>query len=197
MATSSTSTAASRPGFEMSHAVVVMGVSGCGKTALASGLAGQFGCRVVDADDLHAPEAVAKMRAGQSLVDSDRFPWLDRVGAVLSTAAAQRKDILVACSALRRVYRDRLRAACPEVRFFFLDGSREVIAARMAQRRDHYMPTSLLDSQLRTLERPGADEPDVLRLDIDQPLSVMLQKACTALSTSGSAATEPPLEPRA
>jgi gluconokinase len=181
----------------MADAVVVMGVCGCGKTALATALAGQLGWRAVDADDLHAPEAVAKMRAGQALVDADRFPWLDRVGALLAQAAAQRQGILVACSALRRVYRDRLRAACPGVRFVFLDGSRELIAARMARRRDHYMPASLLDSQLRTLERPGAEEPDVLHVDIDQPLNAVVQQVGTALRTSGHAVVEPPLEPRA
>jgi len=180
----------------MTRAVVVMGVCGCGKSAVASSLASQFGWRAVDADDLHSREAVAKMRAGQALVDADRFPWLDRVGAVLVEAAAESQGILVACSALRRIYRDRLRAACTGVRFVFLDGGRELIAARMAQRRDHYMPTSLLDSQLQTLERPGADEPDVLRLDIDQPLSALVQTACTALRTSGSSAVESPTEPR-
>jgi gluconokinase len=180
----------------MTRSVVVMGVCGCGKSAVATALAGQFGWRQVDADDLHAPEAVAKMRAGQALVDADRFPWLDRVGAVLAKAAADGQGILVACSALRRVYRDRLRAACPGVRFIFLDGSRELIAARMAQRQDHYMPTSLLDSQLRTLEPPGANEPDVLRIDIDQPLTAVAQQAGAALQPSESAAAESPTEPR-
>lgn len=174
-----------------------MGVSGCGKTAVATGLADRLGWRAVDADNLHSPEAVTKMRAGLSLVDADRFPWLDRVGAVLAEAAAQGQGVLVACSALRRVYRDRLRAACHGVNFIFLDGSRELIAERMAQRRDHYMPTSLLESQLLTLERPGADEPDVLHLRIDRPLSALVQQACTALRTSGSAAVGSPLEPRA
>jgi carbohydrate kinase (thermoresistant glucokinase family) len=168
----------------MADAVVVMGVSGCGKSALATALAGQLGWRAVDADDLHAPQAVAKMRAGQALVDADRLPWLDRVAAVLAEAAANRQGILVACSSLRRVYRDRLREGCPGVRFIFLDGSRELIAERMAQRRGHYMPTSLLDSQLRTLECPGADEPDVLHVDIDQPLNDVVRQAAAGLRTS-------------
>jgi gluconokinase len=180
----------------MARPVVVMGVSGCGKTALATGVADHFGWRAVDADDLHAPEAVAKMRAGQALVDADRFPWLDRVGAVLAKAAADGQGILVACSALRRVYRDRLRAACPGVRFVFLDGTRELIVARLAQRQDHYMPMSLLDSQLRTLEAPGANEPDALRIDIDQPLTAVVQQACAALQPSESAAAESTMKPR-
>ena len=181
----------------MTQAVVVMGVSGCGKSAVAAGMAQQLGWRAVDADDLHSPQAVAKMRAGQALNDDDRAPWLNRVGAVLaasstaasttaSTTASKAADtantgMLVACSALRRTYRDRLRAACPGLRFLFLEGERSVLAARMAQRPGHYMPASLLDSQLQTLERPGADEPDVLRLDIDQPLHTLVQQACTAV----------------
>lgn len=161
--------------------VVVMGVCGSGKTAVASQVASRLGWRAVDADDLHAPDAVAKMRAGQALTDTDRWPWLDRVGAVLATAAAQQQGVLVACSALRRVYRDRLRAACPGLRFVFLQGPRELIAQRMAARQGHYMPTSLLDSQLQTLEPPGNDEIDVLPLAIDSPLEALAQQVCAGL----------------
>ena len=199
MATSCTSMAASRLGCKVPHAVVVMGVSGCGKSAVAAGVANQLGWRAVDADDLHAPEAVAKMRAGQALTDDDRAPWLDRVGTVLAAASAAQSGALVACSALRRSYRDRLRAACPGVRFLFLDGDRADIAARMAQRSDHFMPGSLLDSQLRTLERPGPDEPDVLRLDILQPLDSLVQQACCALGcplrSAETSAAKPPKRP--
>lgn len=180
----------------MSRSVVVMGISGSGKSAVATGVARQLGWRVVDADDLHSPEAVAKMRAGQALVDADRLPWLDRVAAALAEAAAQAQGILVACSALRRGYRDRLRAGCPGVSFIFLDGSRELIAARMAQRRGHYMPPSLLDSQMQTLEPPGSDEPDVLHLRIDQPLTLLVQQTSALLLTTASAAAESPREPR-
>ena len=195
MATSCTLMAASLRGCEVTRAVVVMGVSGCGKSAVAAGVADRLGWRAVDADDLHAPEAVAKMRAGQALTNDDRAPWLDRVGGVLAAASAAQRGTLVACSALRRSYRDRLRAACPGVRFLFLDGDRADIAARMAQRSDHYMPSSLLDSQLRTLERPGPDEPDVLRLDILQPLDSLVQQACTALGSADTSAAKPPKEP--
>ncbi|MCF8160167.1 MAG: gluconokinase [Polaromonas sp.] len=165
----------------MPQIVVIMGVSGCGKSAVATGVARQFGWRAVDADDLHTPEAVAKMRAGQGLSDDDRAPWLDRVGALLAAGCAAQVGLLVACSALRRSYRDRLRTACPSVQFLFLDGDRAVIETRMAQRRDHYMPTSLLESQLRTLERPAPDETDVMRVNIDQPLDTLVQQACAAL----------------
>lgn len=175
----------------MIRAVVVMGVSGSGKTAVAIGLAEATGLRAVDADDLHSPEAVARMRAGHPLSDMDRFPWLDRVGAVLAESAASPQGVVMACSALRRVYRDRLRAACPGVRFLFLDGSRELIAARLSQRSGHYMPASLLDSQLQTLERPGADESDAQRVDIDQPLPTVLQCAAAAMHTTSSATLQP------
>jgi gluconokinase len=181
----------------MSQAAVVMGVSGCGKTTMANALAQQLGWRAVDADDLHSPQAVAKMRAGQALDDADRMPWLDRVGAVLAEAAASPQGVVVACSALRRAYRDRLRAASPGLRFVFLDGSREIIAQRMAGRLDHYMPTSLLDSQLRTLERPGTDEPDVFQVAIDQPLNTVVQSACAALQAPppAAAASSPETRP--
>lgn len=181
----------------MARSVVVMGVSGCGKTSVAQGLAAELGWGAVDADDLHTPQAVAKMRAGQALTDADRLPWLNRVGAVLADGAAQGQGVLVACSALRRAYRDRLRAACPGLRFIFLDGSRELIAERMAKRQDHYMPASLLDSQLQTLERPGADEPDVLHLQIDQPLGTLLLQASRALRQCASTPAATHLEPRA
>ncbi len=179
----------------MSCAVVIMGVSGCGKSAVAAGIAHRLGWRAVDADDLHAPEAVAKMRAGQALTDDDRAPWLDRVGGVLAAAHAMQAGTLVACSALRRSYRDRLRAVCPGLRFVFLDGDRAVLDARMALRLGHYMPTSLLESQLRTLERPGLDEPDVLRLDILPPLDTLVQQACMALLQADISADAPPKEP--
>jgi len=168
----------------MPLAVVVMGVSGCGKTSVVTVLAEQTGWRAVDADDLHTDQSVAKMRSGRALDDDDRFPWLDRIGMVLAESLRQGQGVLVACSALRRIYRDRLRAACPSVRFVFLDGGREIIAQRLASRKNHYMPTSLLDSQLRTLERPGSDEADVVSVDSNQSLGKVVQQALAALTAS-------------
>jgi carbohydrate kinase (thermoresistant glucokinase family) len=150
--------------------VVVMGVSGTGKSSVAAGLAQLFGLPWVDADDLHVPEAVARMRAGLPLSDEDRWPWLDRVGASLADCTAAPRGVVVACSALRRAYRDRLRAASPELQFVFLDGSPALVRQRMEQRTGHYMPPALLDSQLKTLERPDASEPDVLHADIAVPV---------------------------
>jgi gluconokinase len=163
--------------------VIVMGVSGTGKSTVAEGVARALGLACIEGDDLHSPANVEKMRQGTPLTDADRWPWLDRVGAALADAAAAPAGAVASCSALRRVYRDRLRAACPGLRFVFLDGCENLIAARMRQRSGHYMPTTLLTSQLQTLEHPGADEvaTDVTRLDIAQPAEALVQAAIAAL----------------
>lgn len=133
--------------------VVVMGVSGSGKTTVGALLAEVLGVPFVDGDSLHPQGNVAKMAAGIPLDDDDRTPWLDAVGAVLA-----RGSVVVACSALKRAYRDRLRVAAPNLELVFLDGSGELLAARMSHRPDHFMPALLLDSQLATLEPPAPDE---------------------------------------
>jgi gluconokinase len=135
------------------RSVVVMGVSGSGKTTVGERLAAALGLRFVDADDMHPAANVAKMTDGIPLTDTDRWPWLDAVGAVLAQG-----DVVVACSALRRSYRDRLRLAAPRVRVVYLQVDRDVLAERLAHRPGHFMPATLLDSQLETLEPPGADE---------------------------------------
>ena len=157
--------------------IVIMGVSGCGKSSVGEGLAARLGLSYRDGDDLHPPANVDKMRVGIPLTDADRWPWLDRVAQVLAADA----PVIVGCSALRRAYRDRLRAgAGGPVRFIHLAGSREVIAGRMAARTGHYMPTSLLDSQFAALEPPGPDE--ALALDIDQPLEAIITAAAEGLT---------------
>ena len=148
-----------------SRPVVVMGVSGSGKTTVGAALADALGLRFVDGDALHPAANVAKMAAGIPLDDADRAPWLDAVGAVLAAGS-----VVVACSALKRTYRDRLRAAAPDLELVFLDGSRELLASRMAARPGHFMPASLLDSQLATLEPPTADEHPVT-VDVAVPVS--------------------------
>jgi carbohydrate kinase (thermoresistant glucokinase family) len=163
------------------HAVVVMGVTGCGKSSVAAGIAAELGLACVDGDDLHDPASVAKMRAGLPLTDDDRGPWLDRIGARLARAAEAPGGVVIACSALRRDYRDRLRAAATDVRFIFLDGPHALILSRLERRTGHYMPVGLLDSQLRTLERPGADEPDVLTLEIAPLVATLVEQAVAAL----------------
>lgn len=153
----------------MTRRVVIMGVSGCGKSSVGAGLAARLGLNYRDGDDLHPPENVAKMRAGMPLTDADRWPWLDRVGQVLLAEA----PVIVGCSALKRAYRDRIRtAAGGPVTFVHLAGSQEVIAARMALRQGHYMPLSLLDSQFAALEPPAAAE--AITVSIDQPLEAIV-----------------------
>lgn len=160
----------------MTLRVVVMGVSGCGKSSVGEALGARLGVPYVDGDDLHPAENVVKMAAGVPLSDADRWPWLDRVAEVL----AERAPVIVGCSALRRAYRDRIRAgAGGAVRFVHLAGSREVIAARMAARTGHYMPASLLDSQFAALERPGADE--AVTVDVAAPVERIVDDILRAL----------------
>jgi len=125
-------------------ALVVMGVSGSGKSTVAAGIAEALGLAFVDGDGLHSPESVALMQAGTPLTDAERWPWLGRIAARLADAERDPPGLVVACSALRRAYRDRIRAGAPGVRFVFLDGPAELIRARMSGRRGHYMPESLL-----------------------------------------------------
>jgi gluconokinase len=151
--------------------LVVMGVSGSGKSTIASSVAATLGLHFVEGDALHSQASVERMRAGIPLTDGDRWPWLDRIGACLADADRWPRGVVAACSALKHSYRDRIRAAAPGVMFAFLDGIAGVIEARMATRTGHYMPASLLASQLQTLERPAADERDVMTVAIDQPAS--------------------------
>lgn len=142
--------------------IVLMGVAGCGKSSVGAELSDLLGLPYVDGDDLHPAANVEKMRAGVPLSDTDRWPWLAACAATLA-----RGDTILGCSALKRAYRDRLRAA-GDVTFVHLSGPRDLIAARMAQRSGHYMPLSLLDSQFAALEPPQADE-TALTVSIDQP----------------------------
>ncbi len=177
------------PGPDARLAVVVMGVSGCGKSHVGAGIAAALGVRFVDGDDLHTPHNVAKMRRGVALTDQDRWPWLDRIGARLADVSEAPAGLVVACSALRRDYRDRIRADVSVLHFIFLDGPAELIRQRMARRTGHYMPTGLLDSQLQTLERPGPDEPDVLRLPIQLSLERIVSDAVAALRLASARRT--------
>lgn len=146
-----------------------MGVSGSGKSTLGALLARDLGCPFLEGDDFHDARAVAKMRAGQPLDDDDRWPWLDRLGAAVGQTLATEGLVVAACSALRRSYRDRLRGAIDvPTRFLLLEADHDELLRRLTRRSGHYMPASLLDSQLATLESPGDDE-TVLRLDAAAP----------------------------
>jgi gluconokinase len=153
--------------------VIVMGVSGCGKTTFGEELADRLGQPFVEGDRLHPQANVAKMSAGIPLTDEDRWPWLDLVG----TALAAKGDAVGSCSALRRVYRDRLRrAAGPALRFVCLMLPRDELERRMRERSGHFMPPALLDSQLATFE-PPLEESDVLIVDGTLPVSQGVEQA--------------------
>ena len=145
----------------------VMGVSGSGKSTVGEALARRLGWGFRDGDDLHPAANRARMAAGHPLTDDDRWPWLDAIVAWVAEQHAAGASVVVPCSALRRVYRDRLRRVGPGVRFVYLAGPHEVLAARLAGRTQHFMPSSLLDSQLATLEPPAPDE-GVLSVSIEQ-----------------------------
>lgn len=136
--------------------LVIMGVSGSGKSTVAGILAGQLGWDLEEGDDLHPAENVAKMASGVPLTDEDRWPWLDTIASWIIEHTMAGIPGIITCSALKRIYRDRLREK--NVVFVHLSGSREQIARRLTARMDHYMPATLLDSQIATLEPPGPDE---------------------------------------
>jgi gluconokinase len=166
----------------MSSPIVVMGVSGSGKSTAGAALAQRLRVPFADADDFHPPANIAKMTAGHALDDDDRFPWLEAIGEWL----ADRCDSggVMSCSALKRKYRDQLRTHCPGVEFLHLDGTPEVIGKRQASRPGHFMPASLLASQFETLEPLDADEYG-LRIDIDQSIDSIVSTylASTEAST--------------
>ena len=160
--------------------IVVMGVSGCGKSTVGRLLANELGLDYLEGDDLHPPENVALMAAGVALSDADRQGWLQTLAQRLADARAQGCGLVLSCSALKRSYRDILRTGAPDVCFVHLHGTRELLAARMRDRPGHYMPPSLLDSQLATLELPDADE-QVLSFDIAQAPEDIARAALRAL----------------
>ncbi len=150
----------------MTSPIVVMGVSGSGKSTVGSALAQRLRVPFADADDLHPAANIAKMTAGHALDDEDRYPWLEAIGDWL----AQHPDgAVISCSALKRKYRDQLRQHCAGLRFLHLSGSPEVIQRRQASRPGHFMPASLLSSQFETLEPLDVDE-DGISIDVDQSI---------------------------
>lgn len=172
--------------------VVVMGVSGSGKTTVARELAQKLGWAFLEGDSMHPPANVAKMTAGTPLDDDDRWPWLDAIAQWMTQRLQRGESAVVACSALRRVYRDRLRQAGAGVRFVYLHVPHDELARRMRSR-DHFMPPSLLDSQLATLEEPGADE-DALRVTEEQgveaSLAAIVEWACRPSTVAAASADE-------
>jgi gluconokinase len=167
------------------RAVVVMGVSGSGKTSIAEAIAGRLVLHFVEGDALHPAANVEKMSHGIPLTDEDRMPWLDLIGGEIAAAVARGEAIVVSCSALKRVYRDRLRReAGGSLAFVYLEGSKELLTKRMGERKGHFMPTSLLESQLQTLETPTG-EPGVVTVDIDDSIDGIVDAAVQGLAEIG------------
>jgi gluconokinase len=158
--------------------VVVMGVSGSGKTAIGQPLAEQQGWEFLDGDDFHPPENVAKMSAGTPLTDADRWPWLDRLNKELREREERGKSAVLACSALKEAYRDRLARGLADWRLVFLHGSFDLLQRRIKQRKHRYMPASLLQSQFATLEPPAR----AISVDVAQPLELSVTQIRAALT---------------
>lgn len=169
------------------RAVVVMGVCGCGKSCVGAAMAELCGGRLIEGDAFHPPENIAKMSAGVALTDADRAGWLDALGRELAAALAAGELAILACSALKRAYRDRLRGAAPGLGFVYLALSREQAADRVGRRPGHFMPASLVASQFEALEPPTGEDL-VLALDGTAPVAALAASAAAWLRASCEAA---------
>jgi gluconokinase len=167
--------------------LVLMGVSGCGKTTVAAILSGRLGWPFEEGDALHPPSNIEKMKAGHPLTDDDRAPWLEKVAEWVEERLDAGESGLITCSALKRAYREVINRRGTGVEFVYLAGSRETIAARLAARHGHFMPSSLLDSQFADLEEPAADEP-AMRVDIGPAPAAIAQTIVETLGLGASPA---------
>jgi gluconokinase len=169
-------------------ALIVMGVSGAGKSSVGEALAARLGWRYEDGDAFHPASNVAKMRAGQPLTDDDRWPWLRAIAAEIDRVCQSGGHVVMACSALRRAYRDVLLHDRKDVRLIFLDGTELLVEDRLSHRKGHFMPPGLLASQFATLEPPDADERAV-RVSIDAPIEGIVDDVLNQLSLGQSEAS--------
>ena len=169
------------------QAVVVMGVAGCGKSAVGAALARAIGAQFIEGDALQPPENVARMSRGEALTDELRAGWLDAVGQSMKAALIGGDDVVAACSALKRSYRDRLRRIEPSIVFVHLVISLEAARRRVANRRGHFMPASLVDSQFATLEPPAADE-DAFSVSAEKPIAEIVRAVSEFLAMQRSKA---------
>jgi gluconokinase len=162
------------------HALIVMGVSGSGKTTIGHELARRIGWRYEDADTFHPASNVAKMSAGQPLTDDDRWPWLRAIADEIDRTSDGGERIVIGCSALRRVYRDVLVHGRRDIRIVYLQGTQALIAGRLGERKGHFMPPGLLTSQLGTLEPPTPDE-HAVTVSIDAPVETIVSDILSQL----------------
>ena len=160
---------------------ILMGVSSTGKTSVGTEVAHRLGIKLIDGDDLHPRANIIKMGEGHPLNDEDRAPWLERIRDVAFSLEHKSEVGIIVCSALKKKYRDQIRDGNSNVKFLFLQGSYDVILERMRQRKGHYMKESMLKSQFETLEVPGADEPDVISIDINAPFDEVVERCIQAL----------------
>ncbi len=167
----------------MTPLILVMGVSGAGKSTVGQAIASALGLPFADADDFHPKANIAKMSRGEALTDEDRWPWLAAIGAHL--AAHRGRGCVVTCSALKRAYRDALRDAAPDLRLVFLTGDSALVAARQAARRNHFMPASLVASQFATLEPPAPEE-GAITLDVGATPAALAAAAINALQEASA-----------
>jgi len=152
---------------------VVMGVAGSGKSTIGRALAHELGAEFLEGDKFHPPANIAKMSRGEPLTDADRWPWLDRLADELARARSDGRSAVLASSALKRSYRDRLRRGAPDLRLVYLKADKGVIGARLRARKNHFMPAGLLDSQFAALEEPGPDESPLV-IDVTPPLETLV-----------------------
>ncbi|HEY9759321.1 MAG TPA: gluconokinase [Oculatellaceae cyanobacterium] len=158
--------------------IVVMGVAGSGKSMIGSSVAGRLRWEFADADDLHPAASVEKMKRGEPLNDDDRWPWLEKVAEVIDAWISTGKNGVVACSSLKESYRDKLRKNHPNhVRFAYLKGSYELFEKRLRQRKDHFMKSNMLESQMATLEEPMSA--DAFAFNADQPVDALVEEICS------------------
>ncbi|KAB8124767.1 adenylyl-sulfate kinase [Komagataeibacter medellinensis] len=163
--------------------LIVMGVSGCGKSTLAQLMAERMGWPLVEGDDLHPANNIARMSNGIPLTDEDRAPWLDRIAAQVAAWKEAGQCGIITCSSLKRHYRERIGSGSADVCFVYLKGSREDIAPRLAQRTGHFMPVAMLDSQFATLEEPDMEEEVVMALDVNAVQDLLAEQACAHLAS--------------
>ncbi|MFB9136361.1 gluconokinase [Vibrio sp. AK197] len=161
--------------------IVVMGVSGSGKSTVGALVAAELGAKFIDGDDLHPRANIEKMGRGEPLNDDDRMPWLERIRDAAFSLEHKNEQGVIVCSALKKSYRDQIRDGNQGVNFLFLDGDFDLIVERMRQRKGHFMKVNMVESQFATLERPDDNEVDVININIDQDIDGVVSQAVQAL----------------